>query len=213
MSTPWSPDGTDPTFPFDLVNDGEEYNFTSIQVGLFKKLINKLGYLIARGPAVGATVTRVVSALGVDVGTTAWGLDVYPGIPATSAATVATWEVIIPECDLPNGATLKYGTAVIRPSSGRGSLSGLTMPIVTLGYYTPGSVTTTVSSGENVLATISDTSNLAAYETGHEVSTTPVTHVVDRTANRYFIRIATEHGTNAQAVTALLGMKVTYIAA
>jgi hypothetical protein len=40
----YSPSGTFPTFPLTLVKDGEVYNFNSIMVGLFKPIIDGIGW-------------------------------------------------------------------------------------------------------------------------------------------------------------------------
>ncbi len=44
MSTPYTPDGTYPTFPIDLVDNGEVISFVSYMTGLFKKVINGVGH-------------------------------------------------------------------------------------------------------------------------------------------------------------------------
>src|SRR5262245_46897661 len=45
MPTPYTPDDTYPTFPINLVDDGEVISFVSYMTGLFKKAFNAVNWL------------------------------------------------------------------------------------------------------------------------------------------------------------------------
>ena len=126
MPTPYTPAGTTfPAFPWNLVKNGEVYNFDSIQQsvdpakGLIGKCMDGIAYLFARSNAslgvLGVSRTRVIGTTWVSTSGGAWTIDVV-GIHTTASAFSSQLLIPIPEGIVP-AAAAAWRRGIARASS------------------------------------------------------------------------------------------------
>ncbi len=105
--------------------------------------------------------------------------------------------------DLPHGQVLTEVKAYLAPAGGHGG-NVATPPKVILEYHTPSTATTAD------LGTTTDPGVLPAYEVAHTLAVSGLTHTIDRSLNRYFLKIFAEAGANAAANLLILGVEFTF---
>lgn len=117
-----------------------------------------------------------------------WSTNVYgEAVQANSSLGYAIFELRVP-----HGATLTSVTAYVTGGAGHGSLPTSTDRVeLSVGY-------TTTGGSHPGLGTQADTATLPTYEAQHTIAVS-MSHVIDRTANRYFATIRSERGANYQA--------------
>lgn len=102
----------------------------------------------------------------------------------------------------PHGVVLTGATLYIQPAA-HGALPA-TMP-----QFSVRSVSAT--GGQSILGTATDSSaNVAAYNAAHTISISGLSHTVDRTTLRYFVRVVGEGGANFAANLIVAQVALTY---
>lgn len=201
---PYSPDGTFPTFPLTLVKDGESYQFTSIMDGLFKKLINAVGFLKDNGPSLAGDnlvqlETRIIPrlepliAVTEDASLTDW----QPASAwiwqqnTTSAAT--TKPLTIPLIDLPDYGTLKTVSVKWTGAGGHAAFPGgaPTMPKIQVFKMDVDGNETSLAA-----ATSDSSATAGAYEAAHTIVTGTLNVTLDRQNFTYYVKVFGEAGGN-----------------
>ena len=120
-------------------------------------------------------------------------------------ALVSTSADLMFQVDLPHGAVITSVTATIDPAGGHGGVMPNSTPSLTL-------LRIDDTGTSNTLIGVGDpTTPAASYEGLHSFSATLGTpHVVDRTVNRYAIRVTNEAGANAVSGLRLICLKITW---
>ncbi|MEP7123139.1 MAG: hypothetical protein ABJE95_19580 [Byssovorax sp.] len=222
MPTPYTPASpARPAFPWNLVKDGEVYNFDSIQQsvdpakGLFAKLMDGIAYLLARvdalaGGITGASLTLVSAAPAIPtLGT--WNQVVGSGSGNYSTGAAGNNAIALPldAASLPDGCTLTGVSVAIAPNNSHASLVGLSLPSIFL-YET----NTTTGVSTQIGGTVTDSSaSFTAYNLPHRISITGLSTTIDRSHKHYQLRFLAETGgANELAGLLVLGAAVTRLA-
>jgi hypothetical protein len=142
------------------------------------------------------SITRVQSSVPYPKSAT-WSF----GADGTPIQVVNDTDELLWSIRVPHGATLTSVQVGITPSGGHGGVAP-TMPSVSVGYEDSG--------GSHNISTVDDATVIGSYEAYHEFGPSGLSHVVDRSARRYFALISGETGGSYQIGLRVHFVKCTY---
>jgi hypothetical protein len=215
MPDPFTPSPLLPSWPLQLIKDGEVLTHTNLISGLIQPGLEYTAYVAASGAAsgarvdtimggtTGASITRAVTSAGIPTGGT-WGQTTGDGDWRSGAVTPCTLTINLDAEALPHGSTLTAVSLAISPDNSHASIAGLTLPAFFLYEVTNTGAAT-------LLGTALDGSlSFSAYNTPHALTLSGLSIVIDRTTKRYQIRVVSESsGANAKANLDVHGVTVT----
>jgi hypothetical protein len=132
-------------------------------------------------------ITRVVQAIPTAEDPSVWSIN-YAGFAIQTDDTLAhlRWEL-----DLPHGATLVSASVYVKGAAGHMSLpAGTDRLLFAVGYSTNAGSTPGLGDAYDSSESVED------YEETHAINVAVSSHVVDRTANRYYAYLRNERGAN-----------------
>jgi hypothetical protein len=201
VPTPYTPvSPARPSFPWNLVKDGEPYNFDSLMKsanpakGLFGLCMDAIAHLLGRLDALaggigGASVDRVVESTAIPYGGTWAQLTGSGNYTSASVATPCYLTIPLDSDALPDGCTLTDISVMIKPDNSHVSITGLTLPSIFL--WSTDNSGTEVQIGS---AGLDPSTTFTEYNLPHRISITSLTTVIDRSTKTYQLRIAAESG-------------------
>lgn len=201
MSTVYNPTSVAPPAGYTIPSDGDAKTAASVN-GPFQALMDNVKYL-DQGGVTSSSYEYAANTMPQHTGTSTISL-------TGTVVQATTGGYALYGFDFPHGATINSATVYIDPAGGHTVFGNIGLPVITV---LSKNLTTNADTILGTTGTVDPSGTIGAYEVLHTISKTGIGATVDRSINRYYVRITLETGTDFQAGLVVVGVRCNFTVA